>query len=331
MSRVYSVMTGTSAVRPVVEDPRDDEQFLVEAEDAPFIEIGGPSGTVFSAPSPASTASKPTAEVKTKTESARAFPRIASPSPNPASPPALTPPVPDASSAAILSVRFHDVLPRVPGRATDGPDAGLVALHFPDHPVSGEYRTLRDEVSRQLVQVTSRALTFTAATTEAGTTSVVLNLGITLARDGQRVLVIDANVNRPGVAAKLALPPSPGLAEVLAGHMPLPWALQPTCVPSLQALTVGSATDAASAAALGAAVGRDLPKLVGQLRQWFDWVLIDAGVWGVLPERDATCSTADAVYLVTREADAERPEFTGLRTWVKQLGGALRGYVTTRV
>ena len=47
-------------------------------------------------------------------------------------------------------------------------------------------------------------------------------------------------------------------------------------------------------------------------------------------ERDSACSAADAVYLVTRESDAERPEFTGLRTWVKQLGGPLRGYVTTR-
>lgn len=79
------------------------------------------------------------------------------------------------------------------------------------------------------------------------------------------------------------------------------------------------------------AIGRDLPKLLEQLRLWFDWVLIDAGVWGVVPERDATCSESNAVYLVSREADAERPEFTGLKTRVKQLNGHLRGYVTTRL
>lgn len=322
MSRVYSVMTGTSAARPLVEveEPVDDEQFVVEAEEAPFIEIGGPAGPVFShAPT---VATKPTAEVKDKSESARAFPRIAAPTP------ATTL---DATTAAILSVRFHDVRPRVPGRAAEGPDSGLVALHFPDHPVSGEYRTLRDEIARQLPQSTSRALTFTAAASEAGTTTVLLNLGITLAREGQRVLVLDTNCNKPGVAAKLALAPSPGLAEVLNGHIPLPWALQPTPVPSLQALVAGTTTYTDSTAKLGSVIGRDLPKLVGQLRQWFDWILIDAGVWGVVPDRDATCSVADAVYLVTREADAGRPEFTGLRTWVKQLGGALRGYVTTKV
>ena len=63
-----------------------------------------------------------------------------------------------------------------------------------------------------------------------------------------------------------------------------------------------------------------------QLRQWFDWVLIDAGVAG--PRRDLPGGGRGVP--VTRESDADRPEFTGLRTWVKQLG-ARCGYVTTRV
>ena len=328
MSRVFSAMTGAGATRAaVVIDAPIDEEFVAGAEDAPFVEIGGPGGPVFS-PAPA----KPVVVAEATLEPVRLFPRIAAPAPVALAPaPAVVPFGVEAPATAYLSVRFHDAVPRPVGRAADAPDAGLVSLHFPDHPVSGEYRTLRNEISRQLPDATSRALTFTSASPEAGTTTVLLNLGITLARDGQRVLVLDANVTRPGVAAKLALRSSPGLAEVLGGHMPLPWALQPTAVPSLQALTAGSANDAASSAALGGAIGRDLPKLVGQLRQWFDWVLIDAGVWGVLPERDATCPAADAVYLVTRDADTDRPEFSGLRTWVKQLGGALRGYVTTRV
>ncbi len=306
MSRVFSALTGSNLARSVaIEEPHaDDDLFVASAEDAPFVEIGGPGGPVFSAASP-------------KPEPARSFPRIAAP----AAPPAV---VVDPSGTAFLSVHFHDTAPRVAGR-TSGPDEGLVALHFPDHPVSDEYRTLRDEITKQLPDATSRAITFTAASPEAGTTTVLLNLALTLARDGQRVLVVDANFTRPGVANKLALRPAPGLAEVLGHHLPLPWALQPTPVPSLQVLAAGAATDGTANA-----VGRDLPKLVAQLRQWFDWVLIDAGVWGVVPERDATCSAADAVYLVTREPDADCPEFSGLKTWVKQLGGSLRGYVTTR-
>lgn len=329
MSRVFSAMTGTGSTRPaavIAEESPEDDRFVADYEDAPFVEIGGPTGPVFSA-APSKVEAKPKADP-------RAFPRIAAPAPVapvPIPAPAVTPFGTEAAPAAtsFLSVRFHDVAPRVAVR-TDGPDASLVALHYPDHPVSGEYRTLRDEIARQLPSATSRTLMLTAAAPEAGTTTVLLNLAVTLARDGQRVLVLDANVTRAGVAPKLALRSGPGLTDVLGQHLPLPWALQPTAIPSLQALAAGAATDAFELGALGGAIGRELPKLVNQLRQWFDWVLIDAGVWGVVPERDATCSTADAVYLVTRDGDAERPEFTGLRTWVKQLGGPLRGYVTTR-
>jgi Mrp family chromosome partitioning ATPase len=171
-------------------------------------------------------------------------------------------------------------------------------------------------------------LTFTAAAPESGLSTVLLNLAIALARDGQKVLALDANVTRPALAHKLGLRGAPGLAEALGGAVPLAWALQPGPVPGLQALAAGVAPD--DFAPLAAALGRDLPKLLAQLRQWFDWVLVDAGVWGVVPERDSTCPAADAVYLVTRDGDAERPEFAGLRGWVKQLGGGLRGYITTR-
>jgi Mrp family chromosome partitioning ATPase len=324
MSRVFTAMTGTGAPRPAVavEKPRGtgDETFVVETDGAPFVEVGGPTGPVFSAaPKPA-----PGVKERTQTASPRPFPRIA--------PPAAVAPaavIPVADYPAYLSVSFHET--RRPSRPAAGPDGGLVALHFPDHPVSAEYRTLRDEILAQLPAPNPHAVAFTAAAPDAGTTTVLLNLALTFAHAGLRVLVLDANFTRPGAAAKLALPPAPGLAEVIGGQLPLTWALQPTPVPTLQVLTAGAMPHPDAAEVLASAVGRELPKLVGQLRQWFDWVLIDAGVWGMVPERDATCSAADAVYLVTRKPDADRSEFAGLRKWVQKLGGALRGYVTTRV
>lgn len=316
MSRVYSVLTGATRPATTVAE-RPDDGAWENAEDAPFVEIGGPGGPVFSAS--AASAAAPIAP-----------PRPAPPEPKPApipeptrSFPRLAPP----PAPAYLSVRFHDVVSRVVRQdAAGGPDPGLVVLHAPDHPVSGEYRALRDEIRKQLPDATSRVLLFSAATAEAGTTTVLLNFAAALAQDGRhRVLAVDANVTRPGVAAKLAVKPGPGLCEVLAQQVPLAWAVQPSPVAGLQVLTAGAATDATPKA-----VCRDLARLLGQLRQWYDWVLVDAGVWGAMPERDGACPAADAVYLVTREADADRPTFTGLRGWVKELGGLLRGYVTTR-
>jgi Mrp family chromosome partitioning ATPase len=310
MSRVYNVLTG--ALRPTgtaAVDPPEEEVW-VSVEETPFVEIGGPAGPVFSATQVASR-TPADSKIEPKPEPNRSYPRLVS-----------------APTPAYLSVHFHDSVARGAAKpAGDGPDASLVALHFPDHPISDEYRTLRDEIRKQLPDITSRVLMFNAVAPEAGTTTVLLNLAITLALEGKnRVLVVDANLNRPGIAAKLALKSSPGLYEALTQQVPLAWVLQPSPVAGLHVLTAGDASEATPAAAY-----RELPRFLTQLRKWSDWVLVDAGVWGGLPDRDAACPSADAVYPVIRETDTDRPEFVGVRGWVKELGGLLRGYITTRV
>jgi Mrp family chromosome partitioning ATPase len=292
--------------------PADPDAGFVAGDEVPYVEIGGPNGAVFS-PGP-------------KLIPVAASPASAVPAPRPEPAPREFPRLADAPR--YLSVRFHDLSDRAKARPTiEGPDAELVALHFPDHPVSGEYRVLRDEIRQQLPEPTPKVLLFTAAAGEAGTTTVLLNLAVTLASEGgPRVLVVDANVGKPAVAAKLALKPAPGLAEVLALQVPLAWGLQTSVVPGLQVLAAGAPTGDTPKL-----LGEDLSRLAGQLRQWYDWVLIDGGVWGAVPERDSSCPAADAVYLVTRESDVDRTEFAGVRGWVKELGGLLRGFVTTRV
>jgi hypothetical protein len=306
---VYNVLTGATLPTGAAIIDQPDEEVWVSAEETPFVEIGGPTGPVFSATQPTSRTITD-AKIEAKTEAIRSFPRLVS-----------------APTPAYLSVHFHDLVARGAAKPSgDGPDASLVALHFPDHPISDEYRTLRDEIRKQLPDLTSRVLMFNAVAPEAGTTTVLLNLAITLALEGKdRVLVVDSNLNKPGIAAKLALKPSPGLYEALTQQVPLAWALQPCPVAGLHILTAGDPSETTPN------TYRDLPRFLTQLRKWSDWILIDAGVWGVLPDRDAASPSADAVYLVIREAETDRPEFLGVRGWVKELGGLLRGYVTTKV
>jgi Mrp family chromosome partitioning ATPase len=202
----------------------------------------------------------------------------------------------------------------------------IVTYHFPDHTVSSEYRTVRDEIVRQFDEPGSKITLFTSATGSSGTTTVLLNLAVSLIQEyGSRVLVVDANFTRPGVARRMGCAESPGIAEVLGQSIPLAWALQSTQVTNLYLLATGMPTDATEEA-----VAADFPKLLQQLRQWFDWVIVDAGVWGELPSIDAVCANTDAVYLVARSSDLELPGFGGLRTEVKQSGGHVRGYISTR-
>lgn len=276
-------------------------------ESVPFVEVGGPNGVVSSP--------------------VRGYPVAAPPKPQPPKPfaprPAPKPVVAEDDDARMLSVAFH----KMPKPGLRLMPAGIapevVTYHYPDHPVSAEYRLVREEIRREFEAHGQRTVLFTAGSAAAGTTTVLLNVAVALAQEsGSRVLVLDANLHRPAVAPRLGVADVPGLAEVLAQTVPLAWAVQTTAVPNLHVLAGGALTDRAAAL-----LPVELPRLAAQLRQWFDWVLIDAGTWEETLGREGLSHAGDAVYLVTRHTDLERMEFHTLRGAV---GANLRGYITTR-
>lgn len=317
MSRLFRVISGPGAEsvpaveqearRPTVVDPFGGEV-------APFIEVGGPDGVVSTGVGMRPVPPKPAPPTVTYTEP------VAKPHPLPAPQPAAPP------DSRYLSVTFHRI-PKAGLRLMQtGVAPEVVAYHFPDHPVSGEYRLVRDEIVKQFDDPGPRVALFTSAAPTAGTTTVLLNFAVSLTQEtGSRVLMVDANFARPGVARRVGAAEAPGLAEVMGQAIPLAWALQPTPLPNLHVLAAGSTTDATEEA-----MATDFPKLLHQLRQWFDWVVVDAGVWGDLPNGDAACASTDAVYLVARSGDIELPGFGGLRGEVTTSGGHVRGYISTR-
>lgn len=312
MGRMFRIITegGAEGAHPVALADRG-------AAEVPFVEVGGPEGVVTSVPRPATRPPLPPPAIVP----------IPQPDPEPEESAPAELPVADAvAERRVLSVAFHR-FPKAGLRLLpSGVSPDVVVYHFADHAVAGEYRAVREEVRRQFDEAGPRVVVLTAAVPVAGTTTVALNLAVSLTQDpSAKVLVVDANFDRPAAARRLGVAEAPGLAEVLGQTVPLAWALQPTAVANLHALAAGVPADGTDAA-----MASDFPRLLTQLRQWFDWVLVDGGVWDDSLGRESIGPACDAVYLVTRQSDIECSEFTGLRAAVTAAGGTLRGYVTTR-
>jgi Mrp family chromosome partitioning ATPase len=332
MSRMFRVISGSGHEIDRDTDSRIAEMFdPFGGEAIPFVEVGGPDGVVTStnrAVPPQPIYRPPVVHAPPEVSVPVSKPRIvpAAPSVIPMSKQVQTPDPVIAEPSKILSVTFHRI-PKMGLRMLHtGIAPEVVMYHFPDHPVTGEYRQVRDEIVKQFDEPGPKVTLFTAASSSAGTTTVLVNFAVAMTQEyGSRVLVVDANFNRPGAARLLGGAESPGLAEVLGQSIPLSWALQPTPVTNLHLLPAGTPTDATEES-----LATDFPKLLGQLRQWFDWVVVDAGVWSDLPNAEAACAKTDAVFLVTRSGDLELPGFGGLRGEVTSNGGHVRGYISTR-
>jgi len=93
----------------------------------------------------------------------------------------------------------------------------LICLVDPKSPLSESLRSLRTNIQFASMDRKVKSILFTSAGIEEGKSTCVTNLAITLAQEGQRVLLVDADLRRPTVHQRLGLERVPGLADALVG------------------------------------------------------------------------------------------------------------------
>ncbi|RPH81802.1 MAG: polysaccharide biosynthesis tyrosine autokinase [Nitrospiraceae bacterium] len=93
----------------------------------------------------------------------------------------------------------------------------LICLIDPKSVLSESLRSLRTNIQFASMDRKVKSILFTSAGLGEGKSTCVTNLAITLAQEGQRVLLVDADLRRPIVHQRLGLDRAPGLADALVG------------------------------------------------------------------------------------------------------------------
>jgi capsular exopolysaccharide synthesis family protein len=119
--------------------------------------------------------------------------------------------------------------------------------------------------------VEGRTLLVTSAEPGEGKTVAVANIGVSLARLKQRVLLIDADLRKPRLHELFGEDQQPGLANVLTGTTSSR-DVRKTRVPGLSLMSAGRLSHN-PADLLGS---ERFEKLIAYLRQHFDWIIIDS-------------------------------------------------------
>jgi len=134
-----------------------------------------------------------------------------------------------------------------------------------------------------------RVIIVTSAVAGEGKTTVASQLAASLARAGQRVVLVDADVRRPAAHELFERPLAPGLSEVLRDEVELDDVVEPTHVPGLWLVTAGHGTPES----VQELAKEGVRHVFGALREKFDSVIVDT---------PALLSAADAL-LVGQHAD----------------------------
>ncbi len=178
----------------------------------------------------------------------------------------------------------------------------LVSLLSPDHPASEAYRTLRTNVTFvNAEQHQLQALVVTSPGPGEGKSTTAANLAITLAQQGARTLLVDADLRRPLVHRAFNLVQEPGLTDVLVGTSQLREAIRPNVVPKLDVLPAGALPPNPSELLGSEAMSR----LMEQLRGQYETIIFDSPPTLAVTDATVLGASADAVILVVRAGETD--------------------------
>ncbi len=207
---------------------------------------------------------------------------------------------------------------------TDPKDT-LITLSDPRSPAAEAYRTLRTNLYFSALDRPIKTLVVTSAEPEAGKSTTLANLGVTLAQGGKRVILADGDLRRPKQHDVFGVSNARGLTTMLLEDAALQSPpLVETGVPGLWLLPSGPLPPN-PAELLGAA---KMEQVIAALCERADMVLFDAPPVIAVSDAAVLASKVDGVLLVvdagrTRREHAQRAKAQLEKAHVRIVGAVL--------
>ncbi len=206
----------------------------------------------------------------------------------------------------------------------------LVAQHLPKSQMSEAFRALRTALLLSQPDRPPQVILVTSALPREGKTTAAANLAVTLAQLGDKTVLVDADLRKPGVGRLLNLGSGKyaGLSSYLAGVSTLDLVVVPhPVIPNLAAIPTGplppNPADLLSSHRLADAIA--------ELRTKFKFIVLDSPP--IMAATDAVILSvqADGVVLVVRSGVTPKEAFTRARDLLTSVKSNLLGVVLNAV
>jgi len=206
----------------------------------------------------------------------------------------------------------------------------LVAQHLPKSQMSEAFRALRTALLLSQPDHPPQVILVTSALPREGKTTAAANLAVTLAQLGDKTVLVDADLRKPGVGRLLNLGSGKyaGLSSYLAGVSPLELVTVPhPAIPNLAAIPTGplppNPADLLSS--------HKLTEAIAELRTKYKFIVLDSPP--IMAATDAVILSvqADGVLLVVRSGETPKEAFTRTRDLLTSVKCHLLGVVLNAV
>jgi len=199
----------------------------------------------------------------------------------------------------------------------------LVTITEPRSGASEAYRMLRTNLLYVLSDAPSKVVLLTSPGPMEGKSTTCANLGVVLAQAEMSVLLVDCDFQRPVLHRVFGVPNLRGITDVLAEEHSLREARQESPVPNLKVLPTGL-LPLNPAELLGSA---RFAELLAQVRQEFDYVLLDAPPASLFSDAFILARQVDGLLLVVDAKATSQRDLRRAMHGLRNVGSKILGTV----
>lgn len=178
-----------------------------------------------------------------------------------------------------------------------------------NYPQLESFRRLRTNILATANGSGSQVVLLTSAKRGEGKSTVSANLAVTIAQSGREVVVVDCDLRLPTTHKFFDLPNKRGLTNILTGEVTYEEAVQYTTYPRVQVITSGPLPPNPTEL-LGS---HQMVELINELRQHYDFVLLDTPALLSVADAAVLAPLADDVLLVVAQAQTRRGDVDTVR------------------
>ena len=164
------------------------------------------------------------------------------------------------------------------------------------------YNTLRTNIRFAIPGEGCKRLCLTSGLASEGKSTTILNLAISFAENGSKVLLIDGDMRRPSQARLLIEKASPGLSNVLAGICSADEAIRRDIRPNLDVLFAGEIPPNP----LELLGNSRMKELIDTMSKRYDVILVDTPPVSVVSDACEVANVTDGVLFLVRQNETEK-------------------------
>lgn len=207
-------------------------------------------------------------------------------------------------------------------------DSKTIITHSdPKSPISEAYRVLRTNIQFSSVDKPLKVMVVTSSGPGEGKTTTIINLAITFAQSGSRVLLIDSDMRKPKIHKVFEFSNSKGLVNILAQREDYKEVVHKIDIDNIDIITSGTIPPNPSELL----ASNSMKQFLQKVKEDYDVVFIDAPPVGSVTDAAILSTLVDGTILVAASGQVHIDAVVRTKNLLNQVNANIVGVVLNKL